>query len=151
MASIRKEVPLEVSAEHVWSVVRDIGALHTRLVPGFVVDTRLEADARVVTFGNGMVVRELIVDLDDGARRLAWSARGGRLSHHNASVQVFAEGAGPLSARLDRRPAAQRGRRRHPDDDRAGGRHHETHSGGPTPGRLSDATSARHAASLHPQ
>jgi hypothetical protein len=63
-------------------------------VPGFVVDTRLEPDARVVTFGNGMVVRELIVDLDDRARRLAWSARGGRLSHHNASVQVFAESNG---------------------------------------------------------
>jgi hypothetical protein len=48
----------------------------------------------VVTFGNGMVVRELIVDLDDETRRLAWSARGGQLSHHNASAQVFAEGAG---------------------------------------------------------
>ena len=92
MASIRKEIVLEAPAEHVWEAVRDVGALHTRLVPGFVVDTRLEPDARVVTFGNGMVVRELIVDLDEAARRLAWSARGGRLSHHNASVQVFADG-----------------------------------------------------------
>jgi carbon monoxide dehydrogenase subunit G len=41
-----------------------------------------------------MVVRELIVDLDDEAHRLAWSARGGRLTHHNASVQVFADGEG---------------------------------------------------------
>ena len=98
MASIRKEIPLETSAENVWAAVRDVGALHTRLVPGFVVDTRLEADARVVTFGNGMVVRELIVDLDDESRRLAWSARGGRLSHHNASVQVFADG--PRRCRL---------------------------------------------------
>ena len=98
MASIRKEIPLETSAENVWAAVRDVGALHTRLVPGFVVDTRLEAEARVVTFGNGMVVRELIVDLDDEARRLAWSARGGRLSHHNASVQVFADG--PRRCRL---------------------------------------------------
>ena len=98
MASIRKEIPLETSAENVWAAVRDVGALHTRLVPGFVVDTRLEADARVVTFGNGMVVRELIVDLDDEARRLAWSARGGRLSHHNASVQIFADG--PRRCRL---------------------------------------------------
>jgi len=65
-----------------------------RLVPGFVVDTRLEDGARIVTFGNGMVARELIVDLDEQARRLAWSARGGRLSHHNASVQVFADGEG---------------------------------------------------------
>ena len=93
MASIRKEIPLETSAENMWAAVRDVGALHHRLVPGFVVDTRLEGDARIVTFGNGMVVRELIVDIDDEARRLAWSARGGRLSHHNASVQVFADGA----------------------------------------------------------
>src|SRR2546425_1545755 len=94
MACIRKEILLDASAENVWAAVRDVGALHERLVPGFVVDTRLEGDARIVTFGNGMVVRELIVDLDDEARRLAWSARGGRLTHHNASVQVFAEGAG---------------------------------------------------------
>ena len=92
MACIRKEILVEARPESVWSAIRDVGALHERLVPGFVVDTRLEADARVVTFGNGMVVRELIVDLDDSARRLAWSARGGRLTHHNASVQVFAEG-----------------------------------------------------------
>jgi hypothetical protein len=45
-----------------------------------------------VTFANGVVARELIVDLDDDARRLAWSAVGGRLTHHNASVQVFDEG-----------------------------------------------------------
>ena len=93
MASIRKEIPLEVSADHAWAALRDIGALHHRLVPGFVVDTKLEDGARVVTFGNGMVVRELIVDLDDESRRLAWSARGGQLSHHNASAQIFAEGA----------------------------------------------------------
>ena len=98
MASIRKEIPLESSAENVWAAVRDVGALHQRLVPGFVVDTRLEEGARIVTFGNGMVVRELIVDLDDESRRLAWSARGGRLTHHNASVQVFADG--PRRCRL---------------------------------------------------
>ncbi len=92
MASIRKEISIEASAENVWAAVRDVGALHERLVPGFVVDTRLDGDARVVTFGNGMVVRELIVDLDDEARRLVWSARGARLLHHNASVQVFADG-----------------------------------------------------------
>jgi carbon monoxide dehydrogenase subunit G len=92
MASIRNEIPLGARAEDVWDAVRDIGALHTRLVPGFVVDTKLEPDARIVTFANGMVVRELIVDLDDKARRLVWSAVGGRLRHHNASAQVFAEG-----------------------------------------------------------
>ena len=91
MASIRKEILLDARPEDVWDAVRDIGALHTRLVPGFVTDTRLEEGARIVTFGNGMVVRELIVDLDDQARRLVWSARG-RLTHHNASAQVFPDG-----------------------------------------------------------
>jgi hypothetical protein len=89
MASIRKEILTNAGADDVWAAIRDIGALHTRLVPGFVVDTRLESGARMVTFGNGMEVRELIVDVDDDARRLVWSAVGGRLTHHNASVQVF--------------------------------------------------------------
>jgi hypothetical protein len=70
--------------------MRDVGALHTRLVPGFVTDTRLEPGARIVTFGNGMVVREAIVTIDDAERRLVWSASGGTLTHHNGSVQVFA-------------------------------------------------------------
>lgn len=94
MASIRREIVLEARPDDVWDAVRDIGALHERLVPGFVVDTRLEEGARIVTFGNGMVVREVIVDIDDAARRLVWSARGGRLTHHNASAQVFPDGEG---------------------------------------------------------
>jgi hypothetical protein len=93
MASIRKEILVEARPEDVWSAVRDVGAIHRRLAPGFVVDTRLEDGARIVTFGNGLVVRELIVDADDAARRLAWAAVGGRLTHHNASMQVVAEGA----------------------------------------------------------
>ncbi|HEV3009063.1 MAG TPA: SRPBCC family protein [Burkholderiales bacterium] len=93
MASIRREFLIDVRPEAVWDAVRDVGALHKRLVPGFVTDCRLEEGARIVTFGNGMVVKELIVDLDDTARRLSWSATGGRLTHHNASMQVFANGA----------------------------------------------------------
>ena len=92
MASIRREFLIDARPEDVWDAVRDIGALHTRLVPGFVTDCKLEPGARIVTFGNGMTVKELIVDLDDKARRLAWSATGGRLSHYNASMQVFPEG-----------------------------------------------------------
>jgi carbon monoxide dehydrogenase subunit G len=93
MASIRKEILIDARPETVWDAIRDVGALHERLVPGFVVDTRLEEGARIVTFGNGMVARELIVDLDDAARRLVWAVVGSpRLTHHNASVQVFADG-----------------------------------------------------------
>ena len=94
MASSHKEILIDAKPEVVWDAARDIGALHTRLVPGFVVDTRLEQDARVVTFGNGMVVREPILSIDDARRRLAWGAVGGATTHYNASLQVFAEGAG---------------------------------------------------------
>jgi hypothetical protein len=90
MASIRKELLTKASVDDVWTALRDIGALHTRLVPGFVIDTQLEPGQRIVTFGNGMVVREPIVDIDDTARRLVWSAIGGSLTHYNASAQVFA-------------------------------------------------------------
>jgi carbon monoxide dehydrogenase subunit G len=94
MASIRREMQVAASAAQVWEVVRDVGAIHRRLVPGFVTDCKLEGDARIVTFGNGVVAREVIVDMDDAARRLVWSASGGRLSHHNASLQIFDEGGG---------------------------------------------------------
>ena len=94
MASIRREAFIEARPETAWSALRDVGALHTRLVPGFVVDTKLEDGARVVTFGNGMVARELIVDVDDEQRRVAWSVVGGRMTHHNASAQVIPEGRG---------------------------------------------------------
>jgi hypothetical protein len=58
MASIRKEIPINARAEDVWAAVRDIGALHQRLVPGFVTDCKLEGGVRVVTFANGMVARD---------------------------------------------------------------------------------------------
>jgi carbon monoxide dehydrogenase subunit G len=94
MASIHREILIDAQPDVVWDAVRDVGAIHTRLAPGFVTDVRLEDGARVVTFGNGLVVRELIVDRDDNARRLVWSAVGGRMTHHNASAQVFANGRG---------------------------------------------------------
>jgi len=93
MASIRKEIVIDAPADKIWDVVRDVGAVHRRMAPGFVVDTRLEEGARVVTFANGLVARELIVDVDDAARRLVWAVVGSpRLTHHNASMQVFADG-----------------------------------------------------------
>ena len=92
MASIRKEIPLNVGADRVWDVLRDVGAVHRRLAPEFVVDTRLEGDSRVVTFANGMVARELIVDVDDNTRRVAYAVVDGQPKHHHASMQVFADG-----------------------------------------------------------
>lgn len=94
MASIRKEIVTSARPDQVWDALRDVGALHTRLVPGFVVDTKLAAGERIVTFGNGMVIREPIVAIDDSAMRVVWGAIGGSLTHYNGSAQVFAEADG---------------------------------------------------------
>lgn len=94
MASVRIERLIDAPADQVWDAIRDVGALHTRLVPGFVVDTRLEDGARIVTFGNGMTAREVLVDLDDARRRFAYSVRGESFEHHHATNEVFDEGDG---------------------------------------------------------
>jgi carbon monoxide dehydrogenase subunit G len=92
MASIHKEILIKARPDDIWAAIRDVGAVHERLTPGVLVAARLDGDARVVTFANGAVVRELIVDIDEKARRFAYAAVGGRTTHHNASMQVFAEG-----------------------------------------------------------
>ena len=92
MASIHREVLIDAPPREVWAAARDPGALHTKLVPGFVVDTRLEGDVRTVTFANGFVARERIVDIDDERRRVAWTViESPRMTHHNASLQLFDE------------------------------------------------------------
>jgi carbon monoxide dehydrogenase subunit G len=94
MASVRKQIEIDASPDDVWAALRDWGAVHERLVPGFVVDTRLDGEDRIVTFFNGAVARELLVDRDDEARRLVWSVVDGPYTHHNASAQVFSTGEG---------------------------------------------------------
>jgi carbon monoxide dehydrogenase subunit G len=93
MASIRKELLIHARPEDVWAAIRDLGAVHQRLAPGFVIATRLDGDARLVTFANGAMVRERFVDIDDQTRRFVYAAVGGQTTHHNASMQVFAEGS----------------------------------------------------------
>ena len=92
MASIHKDIPIDAPAHEVWDALRDFGALHTRLVPGFVRDTKLDGEARIVSFANGTVARELLVDCDDARRRLVYAVVSERVKQHSASVQVFADG-----------------------------------------------------------
>ena len=92
MASIRKDILIGAPAPDVWDAVRDFGALHTRLAPGFVLGTRLDGEARIVTFANGTVARELLVDCDDNRRRLAYAVVSERVKQHSASIQIIADG-----------------------------------------------------------
>lgn len=90
MAYIHKERTIEASPEEVWGALSDWGALHERLAPGFVTDTRLDGDDRLVTFFTGTVVRERLVDKSDEDRRLSWSIVDGPYAHHNGVARVEA-------------------------------------------------------------
>jgi hypothetical protein len=94
MASIHRTLHLQASPDEVWAALRDWPAVHERLVRGFVVDTQLDGEDRIVTFFNGVAVREVLIDLDDANRRLVWSVADGPYTHHNAAAQVFADGTG---------------------------------------------------------
>jgi len=96
MGSMTKEVLTEAAPEAVWDAIRDVGALHTRLVPGFVVNTELIPGGRRVTFSSGRTVEEPILSCSDSLRRLVWTVRAENFpfSHYNASVQVHARAAG---------------------------------------------------------
>lgn len=86
VASIRVERTIETSAEEAWAALRDWGALHERLVPGFVTSVELDGEGRIVTFFNGAVARERLIDLDDEGRRLVWSVIDGPYTHHNGAA-----------------------------------------------------------------
>jgi hypothetical protein len=96
MATIIEEVTVSTPPDVAWAALRDFGALHERLAPGFVTDCHLEpgdegAPTRVVTFFSGAVAREVLVGIDDEARRLAYTIVEGPLpsTHHNACAQLF--------------------------------------------------------------
>jgi carbon monoxide dehydrogenase subunit G len=94
MTSIRKEIRIDAPVDRVWDALRDVGALHTKLVPGFVKDTRMEGNTRVVTFGNGLVAREDIVSIDPERHRVAWAVVGQQFRHYNGAAWVEPDSKG---------------------------------------------------------
>jgi hypothetical protein len=94
MATLRKQIALDTGAATVWSALRDFGAVHTRVAPGFLARLEMDKGDRILTFFNGMVARERLVTLDDEECRLVYTVVEGQASHYNAAVQVFPEGDG---------------------------------------------------------
>ena len=64
------------------------------LAKGFVTATKMEpSGARVVTFANGMEVREWPVSADDAERRLVYAILDHpNYRHYSAAAQVFEDG-----------------------------------------------------------
>ncbi len=91
MVSISKHIPLDADADTVWAALRDVGSAD-RVFRPVLTDCRLDRDdVRVVTFANGLVVHERIVDVDDATRRLAYTVLDGPFIHHHATFVVAAE------------------------------------------------------------
>ena len=95
MATVRKEFIIDAAPDKVWAALADFHAVHRRVAPGFVTDSKPDGEARIVTFANGTSAREILVDSDTKHRRLVYAVVGSeRLTHHNASAQVLAEAGG---------------------------------------------------------
>jgi hypothetical protein len=98
MASIRREIALEQTADRVWEALRDFHAVDRRVAPGFVTRSEPDGTGRIITFANGTTAREELVDCDNSGRRLVYAISNERLKHYNAAMQVFADG--PAHCRL---------------------------------------------------
>lgn len=90
MASIHEHIFIAAPAAAIWDAARDVGRLHDRLIPGFVVGTDMlpteGAPVRRVTFADGQAVDETIVSIDDERRRLVWTVN--QFEHHNGVLTV---------------------------------------------------------------
>ena len=94
MASIHKQVTVAVGADNAWTALRRVGDAHKLFAP-VLVDARLEGDIRIVTFANGMVLHERILDVNDDRRRVAYAAMDAPgTTYHHASMQIVDDGPG---------------------------------------------------------
>lgn len=101
MATVIREIAVDAPAAPCWDALRDFGALHERLVAGFVTNAVLVAPGeREVMFYTGAVAREQLVGADERTMRLAYTVVEGPMgsTHHNASAQIVP--AGPRDCRI---------------------------------------------------
>jgi hypothetical protein len=94
MAAIHHEESLAVDAADAWAALRQVGHAQ-RLFAPVLSEGFIEGDVRTVTFANGMVVREHVLDIDEARRRVAYTVLDGPgLTFHHASMQVLDDGPG---------------------------------------------------------
>ena len=63
MAYFRQQIDIGRSEVFVWDALRDVGALHARLVRGFVLECELDGRVRKLKFANGLSAVEWIIDV----------------------------------------------------------------------------------------
>jgi Polyketide cyclase / dehydrase and lipid transport len=96
MATICKELLVGMPPGELWQRVKNVGNI-SRLFPNFIPASELgENNSRSCTLADGSQLVERIVTVDGDLRRLAYTITQSPmpLTHHQASMQVFAEGDG---------------------------------------------------------
>jgi hypothetical protein len=91
MASIHHEKIVGVPADKAWAALRDVAHPH-HLFAGVLTDARIDGDVRTVTFANGMIAQERIIDVDDKRRRVAYTVLGDMFEHHSAAMEIAPDG-----------------------------------------------------------
>jgi hypothetical protein len=91
MASIHHEKIVRVPADKAWAALRDVAHPHD-LFAGVLTDAHIDGDVRTVTFANGMVAQERIIDVDDRRRRVAYTVLGDMFEHHSAAMEIVPDG-----------------------------------------------------------
>lgn len=94
MATVEKKIELAISAEELWSKVRDVGGLAQLL--DVVEDSKVEGDRRLCTLADGAELSETVVSVDDALRRVAYTITAGPfpIEFHAAAMEVGDAGEG---------------------------------------------------------
>lgn len=87
MTTLRQDIDLDIDPDAAWDALKDFGALHERLVTGFVTACESDGRERVITFVNGLTVREVLVGVDDDHRRLAYAIVDG-FTHYQGTARI---------------------------------------------------------------
>ena len=91
MASIHIESAVAVSADTAWQALKRIGDADKIFAP-VLTGAEMHGDIRTARFGNGLVVHERVIDVDDARRRVSYSALDSPvLTYHHASMQIIEE------------------------------------------------------------
>src|SRR6185503_7470363 len=94
MASIHKELTIDVGIEKAWVALCEVANAHKLFAP-VLADARLDGEVRTAKFANGMVVHERILDVDDDRRRVSYTATDvPGMAFHHASMQLVDAGPG---------------------------------------------------------
>jgi hypothetical protein len=106
MATIRREVIIDRSADDVWAVVGDVANTY-RWFPGMV-SSDVEGDVRTVVTAAGLTLPEQIVTIDPILRRFQYRVTAPIITGHLGTIDVYdlGDGRSLVSYGTDCEPAA---------------------------------------------